>query len=76
MSNYDKKIPESIENNINLKLMSEKEIGKQYSVGGVIFELKSLSSQGVSSAWYDSGPTYTVYKMFYNNEYIGDFVMK
>ena len=74
--NNDKKTPVSIENNINLKLMSEKEIGKQYSVGGVIFELKSSSSQGVSYAWYDSGPTYTVYKMFYNNEYIGDFVMK
>ncbi len=76
MLNGEKKIPESIENDINLKLMNEKEIGKQYSIGGVIFELKSSSSQGVSCAWYDSGPTYTVYKMFYNNEYIGDFVMK
>ena len=73
---FTKQLPVKLEENITFNLMNEKEIGKQYSIGNMIFELKTVYSMGVSYAWYDSGPTKTVYKMIYNNEYIGDFVMK
>ena len=39
-----KQLPVKLEENITFNLMNEKEIGKQYSIGNMIFELKTAYS--------------------------------